>query len=230
MRWPAAGVRALPGRCCDAIRPTARRSETLPGPCAPARPPPKTLPLSGGFTFAEDPALDCARVLPIWAAGLDPCVLRAQAVRPGSPSPTLWLEIAGRHCQCVVGADTTHLAFACAGEIARIDLEGTAAPAARLLLQFEVLADGRLIHQLAAVHRLFSGGGVRPDPRRLMRQHLSLLALDAHTDGASLRETANLVLGPGDWPGDGDHRKSQVRRLIEAGGRLLAGGVAGIFS
>lgn len=201
----------------------------MPGPRVAASLLPRPLPPLGGFTFAEDPALDCARVLPIWTAALDPCVLRAQAARPGSVAAPLWLDTAALEGNCVVGPETTHLAFACAGEIARIDLDGAVPEAGRLLLQFEVTADGRLEHQLAGIRRMFGRGGALPDIRRLMRQHLSLLALDAHAGGASLRETADLLLGPGDWPGDGEHRKSQVRRLIEAGGRLLAGGAASVL-
>lgn len=230
MCWPDAGAPALPGRCCGAILPIARRFKTLPGPSAPARPLRRTSPPPGGFTFAEDPALDCACVLPIWAGRLDPCVLRARPVQPGSLSAPLWLEVAARDCHWALGSDAAHLAFACAGEIARIDLEVAAPPAGGLLLQFEVLADGRLEHQLAAIRRLFGRGCNRADPRRLMRQHLSLLAVDAHAEGASLREIADYVLGPGDWPGAGEHRKSQVRRLIEAGRRLLVGGAVSAFS
>jgi hypothetical protein len=32
------------------------------------------------------------------------------------------------------------------------------------------------------------------------------------------------VLGPGAWPGEGEHRKSLVRRLIAAGDRMIHSG------
>jgi hypothetical protein len=35
------------------------------------------------------------------------------------------------------------------------------------------------------------------------------------------------VLGPGAWPGDGEHRKSLVRRMIAAGDQMIRAGPAG---
>ncbi|WP_232494821.1 DNA -binding domain-containing protein [Novosphingobium kaempferiae] len=129
----------------------------------------------------------------------------------------------------MAGSQGTHLAFACGGEIARIDVVGAVVPEDCTSLEFLVLADGRLEHQLAALRRVLRGSRGVSEPRRLVRQHVSLLALDAHMAGAGLRETAELILGPGDWPGDGEHRKSQVRRLIESGAALLERGAAAVF-
>jgi hypothetical protein len=48
--------------------------------------------------------------------------------------------------------------------------------------------------------------------------------VDARQAGASLRETADILLGPGAWPGDGEHRKSYVRRLLNVGSHLIDSG------
>lgn len=53
---------------------------------------------------------------------------------------------------------------------------------------------------------------------------IALAAWDARADGASLREAAEMLWGPGDWPGDGEHRKSAVRRLILLGQKLVNDG------
>lgn len=120
-----------------------------------------------------------------------------------------------------------HLAFACGGKVVRIDIAGRVSAGAPVLLQFNILADERLDDQMQAIRRLFSAReGPIGNAQRLMRQHLALLAADANSSGASLRETAEIVMGTGDWPGDGESRKSQTRRLIDTGARLLAGGPA----
>ena len=58
----------------------------------------------------------------------------------------------------------------------------------------------------------------------------ALQAVDARSEGASLRETAASILGPGDWPGDGEHRKSLVRRMIATGERIIQAGPRAILN
>jgi hypothetical protein len=58
---------------------------------------------------------------------------------------------------------------------------------------------------------------------------VSLHAHDAREAGASLRDIAELLLGPGDWPGDGEWRKSQARRLVQAGASLIRSGPRSIL-
>ncbi|GFZ79670.1 DUF2285 domain-containing protein [Sphingobium fuliginis] len=65
---------------------------------------------------------------------------------------------------------------------------------------------------------------------RLAGGLLSLWAFDLHAAGASLRDTADLILGPGDWPGDGECRKSRIRRLVTTGRTMVAAGVGSILA
>ncbi|MFB0875927.1 MULTISPECIES: DNA -binding domain-containing protein [unclassified Sphingobium] len=64
---------------------------------------------------------------------------------------------------------------------------------------------------------------------RLAKQLFALKAIDAHEAGASLREVAALLLPSEEWPGDGEHRKSFVRRLIVKGRHLVRAGPACIL-
>lgn len=55
-------------------------------------------------------------------------------------------------------------------------------------------------------------------------------AVDGRDAGASLKDIADHVLGPGDWPGDGEHRKSMIRRMIVNGDRMLSVGPRAILA
>lgn len=90
-------------------------------------------------------------------------------------------------------------------------------------LHFDICYDDRLSAQITSLRR-FGSFASPPLHRHLVRHLHALAALDTRRVGASLRETADLVLGPGDWPGDGEHRKSQVRRLIAVGEKLVVEG------
>ncbi|MBT2189280.1 DUF2285 domain-containing protein [Sphingobium sp. H33] len=65
---------------------------------------------------------------------------------------------------------------------------------------------------------------------RLVRKLLALQAVDARNAGASLREIAENLLGRGEWPGDGEHRKSNVRRLLDSGEDMLRAGPRAILA
>lgn len=163
--------------------------------------------------------------MPIWSADMDPCVLRARIASRQTDAPCRFDALA-RGARRVPGTAGEHIAFDCLGDIARIDLVEGSLPAGPVLLRFDIIADARLGRQLAALRRIYLQAGAGGPARRLRRQHLSLLAADARSAGASLRAIAELVLGSGDWPGDGEHRKSLVRRLVAAGSSLRGAGPA----
>ena len=166
--------------------------------------------------------------MPVWSAAWDPCVLRAR-VLPGAMHGRQRFDVAATHARRLAGPLAEHLAFDCRGEIARIDLVEGSAVAGAASLRFEIDADDRLDWQLRALRHIHAGTvGVRV-PNRLKRQHLALIALDARSDGASWREIADVLLGKGDWPGEGEHRKSFVRRLVEAGAALCRSGPQAIL-
>ncbi|TKV41671.1 hypothetical protein A0U87_03870 [Sphingobium sp. MP9-4] len=168
------------------------------------------------------------QVVPVWSAVLDPCVLRAR-IATGQANASCRFDAPARRARRISGTEGEHIAFDCLGEVARIDFVGERLPDEPVLLSFEIIADERLGSQLAALQRIYFHTGAGEQANRLRRQHLSLLAADARAAGASLRDVAELVLGPGNWPGDGDHRKSLVRRLVAAGALLCEKGPAAIL-
>ncbi|MBO9601849.1 MAG: DUF2285 domain-containing protein [Novosphingobium sp.] len=86
--------------------------------------------------------------------------------------------------------------------------------------------------QLRSVCRLVSvlQGGVerRLVDRRLQRLVQALRVADALAVGASQREIGLGIYG-GDWPGDGEHLKSRVRRMIVLARRLVRAGPGGVL-
>lgn len=168
------------------------------------------------------------QVVPVWSAVLDPCVLRAR-IASGQANASCRFDARARQARRIPGTDGEHIAFDCLGEVARIDLVGERLPTEPVLLSFEIIADERLGGQLAALQRIYVQTRTGGQANQLRRQHLSLLAADARTAGANLRDIAELVLEPGDWPGDGEHRKSLVRRLVAAGTLLCQKGPAAIL-
>ena len=124
----------------------------------------------------------------------------------------------------VHGESGEHLVIDRGGVPLRLDvIEGTAM-GAPVFLHYDLPDDHRLEVRITVISAV---AGTRPIPCRhpqLANRLQALQALDARAVGASLREIANHVLGPGDWPGDGEHRKSLVRRLIVAGEQMVRAG------
>jgi hypothetical protein len=166
---------------------------------------------------------DSTCILPVWSAVADPCVLRAR-VLPAGRGDGRQFDAAAANARCVRSPQGEHIAFDCMGEVARIDLVEGSIGRGAANFRFEIDADERLDCQLLALQRIYARSTPAADTKRLRRQHLALMALDARNAGASWRETADLILGRGDWPGDGDHRKSSVRRLVQAGSFLCRSG------
>ncbi|ARS28742.1 hypothetical protein KC8_15785 [Sphingomonas sp. KC8] len=100
-------------------------------------------------------------------------------------------------------------------------------------LGFELQYGPRFPVQLAAAREfdaLFVQECLPLPPRRLTEMLLALQAYDARTTGASLRIIAQDLLGPGDWPGDGEFRKSRARRLVAMGAALVRAGPHAILA
>lgn len=181
-----------------------------------------TLLRAGGCTFAEDPRYSCANVRPLWSADVDPRVLAVRAsFSRGREERAFEFREVDRVVRSRAGE---HVLIDRGGPWFRLDIiEGTvlAGPAS---LRFDLPDDYHLEDKLAVI-RAFVG------KRVVTHQHLQLAdklralhAADARTAGASLRETAELILGPGNWPGDGEYRKSLVRRMISCGERMVQAG------
>lgn len=200
------------------------------GHCPSQALPPITLSLRvGGCTFPEDPAQTCASVLPLWSAAVDPCVLTVRAVRPRNEHVRLF-DAKALNARMVRGPDGEHLVLDRDGEVIRFDIvEGTTA-SGPIALHFDVADSWRVEAQLSAIRAL--RGPPRPDQRhgRWARRLLALQAVDVRDAGASLREIAEILLGSGDWPGNGEHRKSVVRRLLSTGSEMIRSGPRAILN
>jgi hypothetical protein len=168
-------------------------------------------------------------VLPLWTAAVDPRVLAVRAVLPCRGDPDV-VDLGPCVARLMRGPSFEHAACRLGSTLFRLDIiEGTliAGPVA---LHFDVKADARLKAQLATIASFRLGVRRRRRSRNLVGKLLALQALDAKATGASLRDIADLVLGAGDWPGDGDHRKSLVRRLLDSGARMVRAGPRAILA
>lgn len=122
-----------------------------------------------------------------------------------------------------------HLLINRDSDLFRLDvIEGTVATGP-VSLRFDLAVDGRLPAQISALGRFCGAAAVGRRHVQLAQRLLALQAVDARDAGASLREVADRILGPGAWPGNGEHRKSLVRRMIAGGERMMRAGPAGVL-
>lgn len=192
---------------------------------------------AGGCTFPEDPEQSCAAILPLWSAAADSRVLAARA-RPYRGPAT---EAEGRvfdlprvSAQMAVGADREHVRIDQASTVIRLDIIAGTLRNGPVSLAFELVDGPGLpfkIDALRQFHEYATGARAAASPhKRLAAMLLPLCAFDERARGASLRHIADMLLGHGDWPGDGDHRKSRARRLVAAGEALVRAGPQAILA
>ena len=85
--------------------------------------------------------------------------------------------------------------------------------------------------QIHSVRRLAALATGAPEPierdATLVRLVAALRVRDALADGASQRDIGLGVFGD-DWPGDGEHLKSRVRRMIPFSAKLARAGPRGV--
>ena len=159
----------------------------------------------------------------MWSAAVDPRVLTVRAMKPFDRRTGI-LDAPVADARIMQGPHGEHLLIDRGGESVRLDvIEGTVA-SGPVTLHFDLADDDRIEVQIAAVRTFRSAAAAGGRHLRLAGRLLALQAVDAHEAGASLRETADILLGPGHWPGDGEHRKSRVRRLLDTGFRMIRSG------
>ena len=225
-----------PGRSSAAILSIGPRLIGSDRLAASVLPLPHSLP-AGGSAFAEDPAHSCASVLPIWSQVADPRVLvvratPARAWKNALRSYRFDLDRISGHV--LVDDGLEHVRLDHPTGVIRLDVVSGSLRDGPVNLTFELVHSARLSIQLSALRdfdMLSVGRGIAsPDHRRLLGSLAALQTVDARTAGASLRNIADLLLGEGDWPGDGEHRKSRVRRMLALGAQLLRAGPLPILS
>jgi hypothetical protein len=163
----------------------------------------------------------------MWSAAVDPCVLSARcaAIPAGSAHAFDGTAEAGRMLR---SGDGEYLIVERGAALVRIDVVEGSALAGPCSLCFELPVDHRLDARVSAVRTFLAPAQVRPS-LQLARRLSALEAYDAHLAGMSLRAIADRLLGPGDWPGDGEHRKSLVRRLVASGRNMIEQGPAHVL-
>ena len=160
-------------------------------------------------------------MLPLWSAAVDPRVLTARAF-PERGTAAGSLDLRGARVRTTRGRGCEHLVIDRGGQAIRLDLVEGSLVHGPVSLRIELDCDARLDAQLDAIGALRAVAGRRHE--RLTRGLRALVAVAARDAGASLREVAAIARGPGVWPGEGEQRKSHVRRLLLAGSRLIRAG------
>ena len=164
----------------------------------------------------------------MWSAAVDPCVLSVRCT--GIPAGSRHAFDGTAEARRVLRSDAgQHLLVERGGALVRIDIVEGSALAGPCSLTFELPVDRRLHTKVSAVRTFLAPAQVRPS-LQLARRLSALGAYDAHLAGMSLRAIADRVLGPGDWPGDGEHRKSLVRRLVAAGKKMVYAGSSAVLA
>lgn len=174
---------------------------------------------TGGCTFAADPKQDCAHAGYMWTAAADPCVLRARVV--GVPDPARINLSRFPHCVHQDG-NVWRVRLDLPDGALRLDLINASMEAGALLVEPAVDLGRRLEPQLVSIRRLDTLYHREPPPvpdQRLVRLVEALRAADALATGVSLRDIGLVMLG--EWPGDGEHVKSRVRRRVALAAELM---------
>jgi hypothetical protein len=165
----------------------------------------------------------------MWSAAIDPRVLAVRALKPAD-GYARWFDGKSADMRMVRGPRCEHLIVDPGGEVIRLDVIHGTVVAGPVTLRFDLPDDDRLELQLSAMRAFRGPAAVARSHVQLARRLLALEAVDARDAGASLRETADILLGPGAWPGNGEHRKSLVRRMIVAGERAVRAGPKAILA
>ncbi|WP_182849643.1 DNA -binding domain-containing protein [Pelagerythrobacter aerophilus] len=121
-----------------------------------------------------------------------------------------------------------------AGMVIRLDVTNGTLLDGPVSLRFEIPEGRGLNRQIDALNR-FRALRCRdclrsPSRTRLANRLLALQAFDLRREGRSLRSISQAVFGECDWPGDGEHRKSRVRRLVASGEALVRTGPVSILT
>ncbi|MBU3077632.1 DNA -binding domain-containing protein [Sphingomonas quercus] len=163
----------------------------------------------------------------MWSAAVDPRVLTASVVPVSDQESNGALALAPV-VRRMRSAGIDHLLID-RGELLRVDLVDHRSLDGPVRLHFDLPDDGWLEDRVAVI-RVLRGRSRHGAHVQFARRLLSLSAVDGRDAGASLKEIADHVLGPGDWPGDGEHRKSMIRRMIASGDRMLRAGPCDILA
>ncbi|RSU90882.1 DUF2285 domain-containing protein [Sphingomonas koreensis] len=189
---------------------------------------PQRSPPIGGCTFALDPVLDCARVVPLWTGAMDPFVLDLRGDADGC-----LLDLSHVSHRMVRTDSHTHLLLELAAGTIQLGLLGAEDDRAAVWIRPTIDLSRPIEPQFHSTRRLAAllDGAPEPVPReaKLTRLVAALRVVDALADGAGQREIGLGIFGD-DWPGDGEHLKSRVRRMILSANALALTGPRAVLA
>lgn len=186
-----------------------------------------SIPLFGGFTFAENPDLPAPEARIIWHADLDPLTMSVTVLRADRDGPdhanlsklSPWLTVArdsqGRE-QAVLSDGWRRIRL----QVEQGSLVGEGPALVRYHMEGIAAADRHLLalrRFLDLVRRDRFSGALYPHEGRTDRWIEVLRVHDAMRTGASHRDIGRVLFGADrverDWDGPSDSLRSRVRRL-----------------
>lgn len=185
----------------------------------------------GVSTFANNPELDYARAAPIWSAAIDPHVVRVHA-RPCAADAPQAFDLTRYNHHVAISPTEEYVLVHTANSALRLDVISGTLLAGPVILELGLTLD-QVERQITEVRKLSAlvqnvppRGQIDPRMNRLV---LALRALDARTEGASLRDIANGIFSVAEWPGEAENVKSRVRRLVSLAQKLRRAGPRGVL-
>lgn len=166
--------------------------------------------------------LDCARAVPLWNGATNPYVLDV-----GVDADGCLLDLSCVAHRLVRASRRTHLILKLPAGTIQLDFRGDLDGCGAVRISPAIDLSRPLEPQFCTARRLAALLDGMPEPVEreagLTRLVAGLRVQDALADGASQREIGLGIFGD-DWPGDGEHLKSRVRRMIAFGNALAAAG------
>jgi hypothetical protein len=164
---------------------------------------------------------------------VDPRVLLARALPTRSVGGSHAFDLERFSARVLDDEDRERVLIEYASTVIRLDVLSGTVRGGPVSLCFRVPEERGIpaqIEALRAFHALRQGQSIPTSSHaRMARQLLALHAYDARTAGHSLRSISEMLWGSSDWPGDGEHQKSRVRRLVASGEALVHTGPAAIL-
>lgn len=171
---------------------------------------------------------DCARAVPLWTGAMDPFVLEASAEVGGC-----LLDLSRLDYRVVLADGRNHLLLELPAGMLQLDLRGTGDQREIVAVRPTIDLARPIEPQFHSARRLAAllAGVPEPVPREagLTRLVATLRVGDALAAGASQRDIGLGIFG-GDWPGDGEHLKSRVRRMIPFAAELVKAGPRAVLT
>jgi hypothetical protein len=171
--------------------------------------------------------LDCARAVPLWSGAMNPFVLAASVVAGGS-----LLDLSNVDHREVAMDGMRHILLRLPAGPLQLDLLDADDRSGAFRIRPSIDLARPVEPQAHSVRRLAALVAGAPEPAsreaKVRRLVAALRVGDALADGASQRDIGLGIFGD-DWPGDGEHLKSRVRRMIPFAAELVRVGPQGVL-